>query len=98
MLKFLHGYAPELWEGYKKHGLLREQDGIRFMQNFLTPDEFRFNKLAAKDSELYNLIKEENRPFYIDRLQGGCFLWARKPMMCPCAAVRSISHSALVMV
>lgn len=75
MLKFLHGYAPELWEGYKKHGLLREQDGIRFMQNFLTPDEFRFNKLAAKDSELYNLIKEENRPFYIDRLQGGAIMY-----------------------
>ena len=75
MLKFLHGYAPELWEGYKKHGLLREQDGIRFMQNFLTPDEFRFNKLAAKDGELYNLIKEENRPFYIDRLQGGAIIF-----------------------
>lgn len=75
MIKFLHGYDAKLWEGYKKHDLVREGDGIRFMQNFLTPDEFRFNNLAQKGGKLYNLIKETKCPLYIDRLQGGAIIY-----------------------
>ncbi len=72
MFHFLHGYSPALWEGYKKNGLIGEHDGIRFVQNLFTPEEHTFNEVAAKGGELWKLVTEEQRPLYIDRLQGGC--------------------------
>ncbi len=72
MFHFLHGYSPKLWAGYVKNGLISPGDGIRFVQNIFTPDEYTFNTVAAKGGELWKLVTEENRPLYIDRLQGGC--------------------------
>ena len=71
---FLHGYLPKLWEAQVKAGLVREQDGIRFCQNIMQKPEWKFNELAKKGGELYNIVKERNCPFYIDRIQGGVFI------------------------
>ena len=70
-MKFLHGYIKEQFAGLVKHGMINNTSGIKFHQHVFTPEELRFNNLAAKNTELYNIIKEHNRPFYIDRLQGG---------------------------
>ena len=74
MFTFFHGYLPKLWDAQVKAGLVREQDGLRFCQCIMQKDEQKFNALAAKGGELYNIIAEQKRPFYIDRLQGGVFI------------------------
>ncbi|MBP3334343.1 MAG: hypothetical protein J6M35_09910 [Clostridia bacterium] len=71
---YFHCYAEDLWEGYEKNGLLRDNFGIRFMQCIRLPEELKFNEYAKKGGKLYNFIKEHNCAFYIDRLQGGTFL------------------------
>ena len=67
----LHAYHPEVWDAQVKDGFVREGDGIRFCQSLQTDNEVKFNELAAKGGTLYNICKNEKRPFYIDRLQGG---------------------------
>ncbi len=71
MFHFLHGYDPVLWAGYEKHGLIGEHDGVRLVMSHHIPDELKFNQLAAKGGELWNILAEGKRPLYIDRLQGG---------------------------
>lgn len=65
---------PETWDGLVKRGFINEDSGIRFIQGIRLKDEEKFNKLGAKDGVLYNMVKENNMPFYIDRLQGGSFI------------------------
>jgi len=74
MFTYLHRYMSETWEAQERAGLVRPQDGINFPQSVLLEEWRKFNNLAAKDSPLYRLVKERKTPFYIDRLQGGCFI------------------------
>ena len=74
MFRFLHGYLPKYWDAQVKAGLVGENDGIRFCQNIKLRDEMKFNRLAAKGGELYNILSERKCPFYIDRLQGGTYI------------------------
>ena len=71
---FFHGYDELLWHGYEKNGLLNDFTGIRFCQSLLLPEEKKFNNLAAKGGSLSALLSENSFPWYIDRLQGGCFI------------------------
>lgn len=71
MLRFLHGYIPDMWPGLVRRGLIDATSGIKFHQNFDTPDPLRFNTLAAEGGALYDIVRECHRPFYLDRLQGG---------------------------
>lgn len=74
MFTYLHCYMPETWEAQFRAGLIRPGDGIRFCQSLDIDERLKFNNLAAVGGDLYNYVKEHNCPFYIDRLQGGCFL------------------------
>ena len=74
MFKYLHCYMPETWEAQIKAGLVRPGDGIRFSQSIDIDENLKFNNLARVGGALYNYVKEHKCPFYIDRLQGGCFL------------------------
>ena len=74
MFTFLHGYLPKVWEEQEKAGLISENDGVRFCQNISLSPEMKFNQLAKKNGELYNILAERKCPFYIDRLQGGTFI------------------------
>ena len=71
MLRFLHGYREESWEGFVRRGLIDNTSGVKFHQIYDTPAGRRFNQLAAKGGRLYEIVRECARPFYIDRLQGG---------------------------
>lgn len=73
MFTFFHSYTPEMWEAQEKRGLLGDNYGVRFLQSIDINPETKFNKFAAKNSELYRLLLETKCPFYIDRLQGGVF-------------------------
>ena len=74
MFRFIHGYLPEVWEAQVKAGLVGENDGIRFCQNLMLNDEMKFNSLAAVGGELYKILSERKCVFYIDRMQGGCYI------------------------
>ena len=74
MFTYLHCYMPQTWDAQIKAGLIRPGDGIRFSQSLDIDESLKFNNLAAVGGDLYNYVKEHNCPFYIDRLQGGCFL------------------------
>ena len=74
MFVFFHGYSPDTWDKMLRTGLVGDNDGIRFQQSLDLPSELKFNNLAKKGGELYNIVKERNCPFYIDRLQGGCYI------------------------
>lgn len=71
---YFHCYLPETWEGQVNCGLIDGNAGIRFCQTVTVREEYKFNRLAARDGELWNLLREQRLPFYIDRLQGGCYM------------------------
>lgn len=71
---FFHPYHPETWQAMIDCGLVKDGDGVKFSQNLLLKDEYKFNNLAAKGTELYRYLEEKRAPFYIDRLQGGCYI------------------------
>ncbi|MFA6287049.1 MAG: hypothetical protein WC661_06640 [Opitutaceae bacterium] len=73
MLKFIHGYNERFLPGLEKHGLLNKNSGLKLTQHFATPENEKFNRLAAKGGTLHNRIRETGGLFYIDRLQGGTF-------------------------
>ena len=74
MFTYFHCYLPETWDAQVKAGLINEHSGIRFCESIDLDEEKKFNNLAKKGGELYNIVKKNNMPFYIDRLQGGCFI------------------------
>lgn len=74
MFTYLHCYMPETWQAQVDAGLVRLGDGIRFCQSIDIEERLKFNNLARVGGDLYNYVKEHCCPFYIDRLQGGCFL------------------------
>ena len=71
---FYHPYHPEVWQAMIDCGLVKEEDGVKFNQSLLLKDKFKFNNLAAKSGELYRYLEKTGAPFYIDRLQGGCYI------------------------
>lgn len=74
MFTYLHCYKPEYWDAMVEHGLVNDNAGVRFMQSITLEEKEKFNNLAAKGTKLYNLLNERKCPFYIDRLQGGCYI------------------------
>ena len=74
MFHYLHSYMPETWEAQVKCGLINENAGIRYSQSIDIPEELKFNNLAARGGALYELVRQLRCPFYIDRLQGGCYI------------------------
>lgn len=74
MFKFIHGYLPGVWEAQVSQGLVGENDGVRFCQNIMLKEELKFNNLAAKGSELFQILADRKCVFYIDRIQGGVYI------------------------
>lgn len=70
-MKFFHVYNERCFEGLVKNNLLNEDSGFKIQHVFSMPDEIKFNKFAAKGTKLHSMIKENNIPFYIDRITGG---------------------------
>ena len=73
MFIYYHCYMPETWEAQEKCGLIDENAGIRFMESMEVEEKNKFNILAAKGGDFYNMMKERRLPMYIDRLQGGVY-------------------------
>lgn len=71
MFTYFHCYYPDTWDAQIKAGFIDEHAGVRFMQTATLPEELKFNNLAAKGSEFYNMMLRNPMPMYIDRLQGG---------------------------
>lgn len=73
MFTYFHCYLPETWDAQVKAGLINKNSGIKFSESIAIDDDLKFNNLAARNMPLYNILKESKLPFYIDRLQGGCY-------------------------
>ena len=64
-MKFFHVYNEQFFEGLTKNGLLNEDSGFKIQHAFPVPDEFKFNRFAARGTKLHKLIKDKKIPFYI---------------------------------
>ena len=74
MLKFFHGYHPDVWDALIKTGMLTEYDGVRIPQDITIKEYKQFNNVAKRGGHLHKFMQEHKLPFYIDRLQGGTFI------------------------
>ena len=54
---FFHGYSPETWDAMVRHGLVGDNDGIRFCQSIRIDESLKFNELAKVGGTLYHIIK-----------------------------------------
>ena len=70
-MKFFHVYNEDCIKGLEKNGLLNADSGFKLQHCFAVPKDRLFNTCAAKGTPLYNLIKENHIPFYVDRIAGG---------------------------
>ena len=70
-MKFFHVYNEDCFKGLEKNGLLNKDTGFKIQHAFPMPAEKKFNQFAAKGTKFFNMIKEGNIPFYVDRIAGG---------------------------
>lgn len=70
-MKFFHVYNDQYFEGLVKNGFINEESGFKIQHVFSMPKEMKFNEYAKKGGKLYNFIKENKYPFYVDRIAGG---------------------------
>lgn len=70
-MKFFHVYNEEYFNGLVKNNLINKNTGFKIQHVFSLADDMKFNRLAAKGGKLYQLLKEGNYPFYVDRIAGG---------------------------
>ena len=81
---YYHTYMPEIWDGIVKNGFINKNSGVRLNLNWRLEGTRDFNLIAKKDSVLYNIVKDGNLGFYVDRLQGGVeyFDYTPDPELC----------------
>ena len=77
-MKFFHVYNEDCFRGLEKNGLLNADSGFKLQHCFAVPKERLFNTCAAIGTPLYNLIKENRIPFYVDRIAGGIIYYPYK--------------------
>ncbi len=70
-MKFFHVYNEECVSGLEKNGMINNDTGFKIQHCFAVPKEKTFNTFAAEGSRLYQMIKQDNIPFYVDRIAGG---------------------------
>lgn len=70
-MKFFHVYNDDCFVGLEKNGLINRDTGFKIQHCFSVPKDRLFNQYAAKGTKLYNMIKSEKIPFYVDRIAGG---------------------------
>lgn len=70
-MKFFHVYNEECFQGWVKNDMINKNTGFKIQNVFSVPKHRQFNNIAAKGGAFYNLIREGNFPFYIDRIAGG---------------------------
>ena len=58
MFTYLHCYLPETWAAQERAGLINANAGIRFCQSIDIEEHLKFNRLAARDGELFALLRE----------------------------------------
>ena len=70
-MKFFHVYNERCYEGLVKNNLINEDTGFKIQHCFAVPSDLKFNNFASKGTKLHSMIKNDNIPFYVDRIAGG---------------------------
>lgn len=75
MFHYLHGYMPDYWAGLVRRGFIDDASGLKLTQHGLTAADNTFNSVAREGCPVHSIVREANRPFYVDRLLGGTFYY-----------------------
>lgn len=70
-MKFIHVYNDDCLIGLEKNGLINKDTGFKIQHCFAVPKERLFNNYAKVGGKLHSILKENNMPFYVDRIAGG---------------------------
>ncbi len=70
-MKFFHVYNERCFKGLEINNLINKDTGLKIQHNWTVPENIKFNDFADKGTRLHGLIKENNFPFYVDRITGG---------------------------
>ena len=70
-MKFFHVYNEDSFKGLEKNGLINRDTGFKIQHCFAVPEQRLFNGYAARGTRLYEMIKADKIPFYVDRIAGG---------------------------
>lgn len=70
-MKFFHVYNDKMYKGLVKNKMINKDTAFKIQNAFCLPYELRFSEFAKKGSKLYNMIKRDKIPFYVDRFAGG---------------------------
>jgi len=70
-MKFFHVYNEKCFKGLEINGIINKDTGFKIQHAFSVPKEMQFNTFAAEGTPLFDLIKNGNYPFYVDRIAGG---------------------------
>ena len=70
-MKFFHVYNERSFKGLETNNMLNKDSGFKIQHIYRLPQEIKFNELAKKGGKLHSMIKENNIPFYVDRIAGG---------------------------
>ena len=70
-MKFFHVYNEDCILGLEKNNLINKDTGFKIQHCFAVPKERLFNNYAAVGGKLHSILKENNYPFYVDRIAGG---------------------------
>lgn len=70
-MKFFHVYNEDCIKGLEKNGLINKDTGFKIQHAFSVPKDRLFNNYAKVGGTLHSILKENNMPFYVDRIAGG---------------------------
>ncbi len=70
-MKFFHVYDDHFIKGLEKNGFLNKDAGVKLKHSWALKNVEKFNEYAKKGSKVYNYIKENKIPMYVDRFCGG---------------------------
>ncbi len=70
-MKFFHVYDDHFIKGLEKNGFMNKDAGIKLKHSWSLKTVEKFNEYAKVGSPVYNYIKENKIPMYVDRFCGG---------------------------
>ena len=62
-MKILVAYRPDYVKALIRNGMISDLTGFRVTMNCRVPEEMKFNRIAERDGELYELVRRQGNPF-----------------------------------
>lgn len=72
-MKIIHPYRDSFAKALLKHNMINQNSGFKLNHCYKTPEDKKFNTVAAIGTELHDWVCREKMPMYVDRLHGGTY-------------------------